>query len=113
MDYALRAQLNQRIRMATSASTVNQYGEVTFGGSTLHWARVEENHRMYDRGDGEKVRTSHMIVLDSDVTTPTYAGWIWLPGVSTSTLTSDARHPKIIRYCPAEDGTCDHWEVLV
>lgn len=112
MDYSLRAQLNQTIRMST-AQTADIYGEASVTASTLHQARVEEHARMYERSDGEVVRTSHMIILDNDVSTPTYAGYIWMPGTSSSTLTADARHPKVIRYCPAEDGTCDHWEVLV
>lgn len=113
MDYALKQQLNQTIRISTTGSTLNAYGEPTISGSTTFPARVEEHSRQYEKSDGEVVRTNHMIILDAGVTTPTYQSYIWMPGQSTSTLTSDARRVKIIKPCIAEDGSLDHWEVLV
>lgn len=112
MDAQLRAQLNQQIRISTGGA-VDAYGQRSVSTSTLHYARVEEDSRAYDINDKDSVRTTHMIVLDNDVTTPTYAAFIWLPGDSASTLPSAARKPKVIRACPDENGALDHWEVLV
>jgi hypothetical protein len=113
MDYVLKAQLSQLIRISATASTINAYGEPSISGSSTFYARVEENSRQYEHGDSEEVRTTHMIILDSDATTPEYQGYLWMPGVSSSTLVSDARRIKIVRACPDENGDLDHWEVLV
>lgn len=112
MDLQLKAQLNQLVRIGVAGS-LDAYGDPSLSGSTTLYARVEEHNRLYEFPDRETVRTSHMCILDNDAVTPTYSGWIWLPGQSSSTLTSDGRHPKIIRPCPAEDGSLDHWEVIV
>lgn len=113
MDLQIKAQLNQLVRISAPATSLNAYGEPVFSGSSTFYARVEEVSRQYERSDGEAVRTTHMIILDTDVTTPVYQGYLWLPGESSSTLTVDARRIKIVKPCPGEDGELDHWEVLV
>lgn len=113
MDYVLKAQLNQLVRISASASTLNAYGEPVFSGSSTFYARVEENSRQYETVDAEVVRTTHMVVLDTGVTTPQYQGYLWLPGQSASTLVSEARRIQIVRPCVDENGDLDHWEVLV
>lgn len=113
MDFQLRSQLAQRIRISTSLGAADAYGQKAVTGTTLHWARVEEQERLYDRADGQKVRTTHMIILDTDVATPTFQSMIWLPGQSSSTLATDARQAKIVKPCVGEDGSLDHWEIRV
>lgn len=112
MDAQLRAQLNQIVRIST-AGTVDAYGQRTVSASTLHYARVEERRAVFEGLDKETIRSSHMIIMDNDVTTPTFSSYIWLPGESASTLPANARKPKSIKPCPGEDGSLDHWEVIV
>jgi hypothetical protein len=113
MDYALKQQLNQLIRISAPAASLSAYGEPQFSGSSTFYARVEENSRQYEQADGEVVKTTHMVILDTGTTTPVYHGYLWLPGKSSSTLPADARRIKIVRPCPDVDGNLDHWEVLV
>lgn len=113
MDQQLKAQLNQLVRISAPATGLNAFGEPVFSGSSTFYARVEEVSRQYENGDKEEVRTTHMIILDTGVTTPVYQGYLWLPGESASTLTADARRVKIVKPCPGEDGELDHWEVRV
>ena len=113
MDYSLKVQCKAVVGIATGA-TVDYTGQVQVGSPATYYARVEPKYReVYRNGVIEK--TSHMVILTEDFTateSQTRDMLVWMPGDSLGT-TSAARRALIISPCYDENGSLDHWEVLV
>jgi hypothetical protein len=108
MDPQLKAQLRQTIGVA-ARSSVDSYGQATFGAASNVAARVEEERRRIERRDGTFVESTHRIYTETAIT---YESRIWLPGDSTSDATL-AREPQQVHSIVDELGTVHHYEVVL
>jgi hypothetical protein len=112
LDPQLRAQLAQTIYVA-SASTVDNYGQVTYGTPAAVKARVE-NLSSIDGGqggaigstDGEERASSMLIITETAIA---LSDRIWLPGDNQADPTL-ARRPISVLVLPDERGAIDHYE---
>lgn len=108
MDPQLRGQLRQTIGVA-ARSTVNAYGEASYGSASSVSARVEEERRRLETRDGTFVETSHRIYTETAIT---HESRIWLPGDSTADATL-AREVLEVHPIVGELGTVDHYETVI
>ena len=108
MDPQLKRQLRQTIAVKTRSS-VDAYGQATYGSASNIAARVEEERRRIDRGGGTFVETTHRVYTESAIT---YEDRIWLPNDSSSDATL-AREPLEVHSIVGELGTVDHYEVVI
>lgn len=112
MDAQLKDQLRQVCAYAVSSATANLYGEILLGSTATAYCRLEARVRDYELETGVVGRTTHFLVLDSDVATPSLSTQFWLPGDSPSDATA-ARRPSRVHPCVGEFGELDHWELYL
>jgi hypothetical protein len=112
MDPQLKALNRQIISIAYSTATVDIYGEAILASPATVYARVERHERTLSLENGDYAKTSHLIILDENAPTPSYASRFWLDGSNPSTV-GFARIPKIVNMVPDERGNVDHWEIIV
>lgn len=113
MDAQLRSQLAQTIYVA-SASTVDNYGQVTYGSPAAVKARVEDERAVSSgsRGgvleveDGEERGSSVLIITETAIA---LSDRIWLPGDNQADPTL-ARRPVSVLVLPDARGAIDHYE---
>ena len=106
LDPQLRAQLAQTIYVA-SASTVDNYGQATYGTPAAVKARVENLSSTRDDGaDGEERASSMLIITETAIA---LSDRIWLPGDNQADPTL-ARRPISVLVLPDERGAIDHYE---
>ena len=67
MEYALKQQLNQTIYVFTPSS-VDVYGDLSFGAAATYSARVVQEQRFVEESEteGQDLYTGHIIVTDED-----------------------------------------------
>lgn len=108
IDPQLLAQMAQTMYVAAESS-VDAYGQVTFGSPSSFSARVEEEYREINNADGDVVRTTHRVYT----TQALIAGQrIWLPGEDQSSADA-ARQIQQVHTIPDENGNVHHYEALV
>lgn len=108
LDVQLRKQLNQTINVAVLVSRSSS-GTPTFAAPASSQARVEESHRRINAVNGKEETTTHIIITETPIT---LHDRVWLPGVD-SAKDFLARPVKQVFEAIGEDGTTDHFEVLI
>jgi hypothetical protein len=116
MDPQLRSQLAQTIYVA-APSTVDSYGQVTYGSPVAVKARVELQRSTENGGrggslstsDGEESASSTLVITETEIKPESR---IWLPGDNQADPTL-ARRPLSVLRLPDEKGATDHYETRV
>jgi hypothetical protein len=108
MDPQLKAQLRQRIYVATLVSR-DAAGDPTYGAPALVMCRCEDDQEESDSTAGEELVTRKRIVTESAIHK---TDRIWLPGDDRTDATL-GRTPMKVQELPAENGTIDHYETIV
>jgi hypothetical protein len=62
-------------------STVDNYGDVSFGASSTIKARVEKKQKLHRDDAGNEVATNHVILTETEIT---QGSRVWLPGSDTT-----------------------------
>ena len=110
LDRAISRQLCQTCYVA-SVTSVDSYGQPTYGTAVSVKARVEPEQGIVDGPNGEERQTSHRVLTASAVTD---TDRIWLPADVTSPLqAAKARIPLRVDPCPDGSGTTTYHVVLV
>lgn len=105
LDPQLKKQLAQTIYVA-SASSVDSYGQASYGAPVAVKARVENDSSIKDDADGEE-RASSMLIITEDAIA--LSDRVWLPGDNQADATL-ARRPISVLVLPDERGNVDHCE---
>lgn len=100
--------LNQTISVAAKSSR-DAYGDPSYDAASSVSAYVERRRQIVEMPTGEKVETTHWIVVESEIKT---TDRIWLPGDSTSDP-SLAHTPASVEAFVDDTGATHHYEVMV
>jgi hypothetical protein len=108
MDPQLRKTLQQIINVAT-VSSVDAFGQATYGTPVAMQCRLEDMTDDGDNPDREQITTRKRIVVEQQVNK---TDRVWLPGDSPTDATL-GRQPYQVQSVPDELGRIDHYELIV
>lgn len=103
-----KALMNQTINVATKSGR-DSSGDPSYGTAADVSAYVEKRRGIVELPTGEKVETSHWIVVESEIK---LSDRVWLPGDSTSDP-SLAYTPASVEAFVDDVGNAHHYEVTL